>query len=79
MITIAPVVVVFLIGCPFLVSQCGYRKSRRKVLLDRFYNSTLWLWYIIYPALCVTTLQNYPCMEVEGEPDITTIKVNLLH
>ena len=79
MMTIAPVVLVFLIGCPFLVSQCGYRKSRRKVLLDRFYNSTLWLWYIIYPALCVTTLQNYPCMEVEGEPDITTIKVNLLH
>jgi hypothetical protein len=65
--TLGPAVAVGLLSCPFLVSQCGYRKSRRRVLLDNLYNSIMWLTYIMYPLMCVTCLQNYPCIKVDGE------------
>ena len=66
--TTAPMALLILASFPLLVSQgLGYRRSRRKALLDNFWNFLLWLCYLTYPFLCVTCLQNYPCLEVEGE------------
>ena len=65
-VTTVPILVVFVFCSPWLVTFIGFRPERRSRVFDSCCNSVMWIVYLIYPLLCLMSVQGFKCMTVEG-------------
>jgi len=64
LVTTVPMLVVFIFTVPWLASFF-YQKHRRSLVFDTCANSVMWVIYLIYPLLCLMTIQGFKCVNVE--------------
>ena len=60
-----PLLVILIFGLPYLASFF-YNTHRRVEVFDELCNSAMWMIYLIYPLLCIMTIQGFSCVTVEG-------------
>ena len=66
LVTLVPLLIVLLFSIPLLLTFF-FNRHRRSAVFDQFSNSTMWVIYLIYPLLCMTTLQVIVQSESERE------------
>ena len=66
LVTLVPLLIVLLFSVPLLLTFF-FNQHRRSAVFDQFSNSTMWVIYLIYPLLCMTTLQVIVQSESERE------------
>ena len=66
LVTLVPLLIVLLFSVPLLLTFF-FNRHRRSAVFDQFSNSTMWVIYLIYPLLCMTTLQVIVQSESERE------------
>jgi len=65
LVTTVPLLVVFVFLSPWIASFF-YQTHRRRRVFDTCANSVMWVIYLIYPLLCLMTIQGFKCVDVEG-------------
>ena len=58
LVTTVPMLVVFIFIVPWLASFF-YQTHRRSLVFDTCANSVMWVIYLIYPLLCLMTIQGF--------------------
>lgn len=53
-----PIVVIFIFICPWIASFF-YMEHRRSKVFDACINSVMWIIYLMYPLLCLMTIQGF--------------------
>jgi hypothetical protein len=48
------------------IASFFYQTHRKSRVFDTCANSVMWVIYLIYPLLCLMTIQGFKCVEVEG-------------
>ena len=64
LVTTVPLVIVFFFISPWIASFF-FQKKRRSRVFDACANSVMWIIYLIYPLLCLMTIQGFKCKIVE--------------
>ena len=64
LVTTVPMLVVFIFTVPWLASFF-YQKHRQSLVFDTCANSVMWVIYLVYPLLCLMTIQGFKCVNVE--------------
>ena len=65
LVTTVPLIVVLIFILPWIASF-HYQSHRRSRVFDTCANSVMWITYLIYPLLCLMTIQGFKCIDMEG-------------